>query len=115
VISLQDFERELEPEWPPGGSMVDEYITFLFDGCAGSAGRILVVESDGRVAGFVCVLTRVPPEGPDEPPEAYAYVSDLVVLPEYRGRGMGAALLERAETAARESGAKRLDPEPDRP
>lgn len=109
VIALQDFERELEPELPPGDSMAEAYLTFLFERCASFEGRIFVAESEGRVAGFVCVLIRVPPEGPNEPRSPYAYVSDLVVLPEHRGQGMGSALLARAEAAARESGARRLD------
>jgi len=108
VIALQDFERELEPALPPGAAMADSYLVFLFDQCASSSGRVFVAESEGRVAGFICVLTRVLPDGPDEPPDAYCYISDLVVLPHQRGQGIGRALLERAEAAARESGAGNL-------
>jgi ribosomal-protein-alanine N-acetyltransferase len=44
---------------------------------------------------------------PDET-QAYAYGSDLVVLPAYRRRGIGRALLERAEAYARGEGARVL-------
>ena len=104
IVELQDFERALEPTLPAGETMADSYLTFLFDQCARSSGRILVAEDVGGVAGFVCVLTKVLPEEPSDPPHEYAYISDLVVLPRHRGRGLGGNLLARAEALAREAG-----------
>jgi ribosomal protein S18 acetylase RimI-like enzyme len=106
VVELQDFERGLEPTLPKGEAMADRYLAHMLDRCAGAAGRIFVAEEDGAVVGFVGVLARVVPE-PDEA-QAYAYVSDLVVLPAYRRRGIGRALLERAEAYARGEGARVL-------
>jgi len=106
VVELQDFERGLEPTLPKGEAMADRYLAHVLDRCAGGAGRIFVSEEDGAVVGFVGVLARVVPE-PDEA-QAYAYVSDLVVLPAYRRRGIGRALLERAEAYARGEGARVL-------
>ena len=37
-----------------------------------------------------------------------AWLEDLVVLPEYRGRGVGSALLGHAITCAREAGVLRM-------
>jgi GNAT superfamily N-acetyltransferase len=108
VVVLQDFERGLEPTLPGGEAMADAYLTFLVERCARFAGRMFVAEEAGGAAGFVCVLTRVPPDGPDDAIEEYAYVSDLVVCPEHRGQGLGRRLLARAEAAARESGARSL-------
>jgi ribosomal protein S18 acetylase RimI-like enzyme len=106
VVELQDFERGLEPALPKGEAMADRYLAYMLERCAGAAGRIFVAEEDGVVVGFVGVLARVVPE-PDEA-QAYAYVSDLVVLPAYRRRGIGRALLERAEAYARREGAGTL-------
>jgi ribosomal protein S18 acetylase RimI-like enzyme len=106
VVELQDFERALEPALPKGEAMADRYLAYMLERCAGTAGRIFVAEEDGVVVGFVGVLARVVPE-PDEA-QAYAYVSDLVVLPAYRRRGIGRALLERAEAYARREGAGTL-------
>lgn len=106
IVELQDFERGLEPALPRGEEMADRYLGYVLGRCAGASGRIFLAEEDGAVVGFVGVLARVVPE-PDEE-QAYAYVSDLVVLPAYRRRGIGRALLERAEAYARREGARTL-------
>jgi malonyl-CoA O-methyltransferase len=108
VVALQEFERTLEPALPKGEAMADAYLAFLFDRCAAAAGRVFVAEVDRAVVGFVGVLAEVPPAEPDEEQAPYAYVSDLVVLPTYRRRGIGRALLDRAEAFARERGARML-------
>jgi ribosomal protein S18 acetylase RimI-like enzyme len=106
VVELQDFERNIEPTLPKGEEMADRYLAHMLRRCADGTGRIYVAEADGLIVGFVGVLARVVPE-PDES-QAYAYVSDLVVLPPYRRRGLGQALLERAEAYARREGARTL-------
>jgi GNAT superfamily N-acetyltransferase len=60
----------------------------------------VVAEDDGRVVGFcnLMFLPRMNFTGPQ------AWIPDLVVSEEARGRGIGAALLSRAEDLARERG-----------
>ena len=106
VVELQDFERGLEPGLPKGEEMADRYLAHMLQRCVEASGRIFVAEEGGAVVGFVGVLGCVVPE-PDEK-QAYAYVSDLVVLPAYRRRGLGRALLEQAEAYARAMGARAL-------
>ncbi len=108
VVELQEFERALEPSLPRGKDMADAYLTFLLDRCSKAAGRVLVAEVVRRVVGFVAVFARVAPEEPDEDQTPYAYISDLVVLPRYRRRGIGRALLEHAEALVGTSGARIL-------
>lgn len=60
----------------------------------------LVAEQDGRVTGFLDLefrgwLNRLTPE---------AWIPDLIVAEGLRGRGIGGALLERAEELARARG-----------
>jgi len=109
-VELQDFERTLEPEMPPGGRVADEYLERMLDRCRTWDGAVFVALVAGEVTGFVCVWARVPPE-PDEPGRPYAFVSDLVVLERRRGRGIGRALLAAAERHARAASAAvlRLD------
>ncbi len=56
----------------------------------------------------MCVYAHMTINDPDEVPKGFAYVSDLAVLTPYRGRGLGRALLSRAEQYARERGATTL-------
>lgn len=60
----------------------------------------LVAEGDGRVVGFcnLVLLPRLNFAGPQ------AWIPDLIVSSDHRGRGIGAALLSRAEEVARDRG-----------
>ena len=100
LIELQEFERGLDPHVPSGEAIADLYLEGLFQRCGQCAGELFVVESGGQVVGFVSVLGTCRSGAPDDYPEPFAYVDDLVVLPQYRGRGYGRALLRRAETYA---------------
>ena len=105
LIELQEYERSLEPSLPEGEKMVESYLLLLFERCRRWAGQILVALDNDSVAGLVAVLTKVPPEEPNEVQHEHAYITDLVVLPRYRGLGLGRSLLEHAENLARKSGA----------
>lgn len=102
VMALQDYERALDARMPPGAEMVDAYMTRMLERCRTSKGTIFVGERSGAVVGFVCIWSRVTSDEPNEGPKEYGLVSDLVVLPAFRGRGAGRALLARAEAYARE-------------
>ena len=104
---LQDVERGLEPAMPSGDAVADAYLDFMLARCAEWDGAVMVAEEDGAVVGFICVWARVPPDDPSEV-RFSAHVSDLVVLPAWRGRGIGRALLARGEAYARSRGAERL-------
>lgn len=105
---LQEYERALEPDLPPAAGVTEAYLRLLFERSARQRGRIFVAEQAGRLAGFCAVQAEVIEEEPDNPPGSYAFLSDLVVLPEARGGGVGRALLERGEAYARAEGAKVL-------
>jgi ribosomal protein S18 acetylase RimI-like enzyme len=108
VIELQEFERRIDPRLRPGAAIADEYVTQVLERCRSWAGRIFVAESSGVIAGMVAIFARVPFEELDDPPGEYALVSDLVVRAGFRRRGVGEALLARAERYARAAGATEL-------
>lgn len=103
-MALQDAEHAIDPAAPRGDVIADAYLDRMFARCASWSGRVFVAEVERSVIGFVCVWGRVPPQEPDEPQADYAYVSDLLVLAPFRRRGIGRALLARAEAYARSLG-----------
>lgn len=105
---LQEYERALEPDLPPAPGVTEAYLQLLFERSVRQRGRIFVAEQEGRLVGFCAVQAEVVEEEPDNPPGSYAFLSDLVVLPEARGGGVGRALLERGEAYVRAEGAKVL-------
>lgn len=108
VVELQDFERGLDPRLPPGSAIADGYIEQLLRQNADNSGRIFVALGDGLMAGFVCVWARARSDDVAEAPREYALVKDLVVLPEFRNRGLGRKLLQVAEDFARRHEARYL-------
>jgi ribosomal protein S18 acetylase RimI-like enzyme len=108
IVELQEAERAIDPRLRPGEEMVDEYWREMRAHCETYGGVILVAESGGVVCGLVQVLTRVPPESLDEPPDTYALVAELVVRATHRSGGIGTALLAAAERHAQTAGAKEL-------
>ncbi len=103
VISIQDYERDLEPRLPRGEDIVDEYVPDLFQRCRKYQGKILVADVEGSVAGYVMVLCRMVSDSIDDGGMEYGVVTDLVVLEDYRGKGYGSKLLAAAENEAREN------------
>jgi len=107
-IELQDFLHRLEPNVLEGNT-AGKYFDFMFARCAETAGKVFVAEVDTYVVGFICVWGKVPSEKLDEEQVEYAFISDLVVLPAYRDRGIGHLLLQTAEEYARTQGAASLE------
>jgi ribosomal protein S18 acetylase RimI-like enzyme len=106
-VELQAWEQGLEPGLPAPDDAADPYLAEVFRNCADHSGRIFLAETDGALVGFVCVLAKALPSA-DDGIEPYAYISDLIVRAAYRGRGIGRALMMRAETFAREFGTEQI-------
>jgi ribosomal protein S18 acetylase RimI-like enzyme len=108
LVKLQEYERGMDGLLAEGELIAARYIEFILARCAETGGRVFVAEDEGRVVGFVSVWAKVESRAIEERVYEYAYVSDLVVLGTHRGRGLGRALLRRAEEHARGEGATLL-------
>jgi ribosomal protein S18 acetylase RimI-like enzyme len=108
VVALQEFERSIDPRLRPGEEMADAYCDTIHARCREADGQVFVAEEHGGVVGFVAVLARERFTELDDPPGTYALITDLIVLPQCRRRGIARQLLERAEAAARAAGAPEL-------
>ena len=107
-IELQEFERSIEPLRAKGRDVSEKYLEFMFKRMVETEGRAFVAELEGRIVGFVCLWLHITENEAVNVPGEYAYVSDLVVMPECRGRRLGYELLKKAEEYAVSRGATRL-------
>ena len=96
---LHDFNREFSEPTPPVGVLADRARRLL------AAGEITVLLAGERPQGIA--LLRFRPSLWTETLDAY--LEELYVVPQQRGRGIGRALLEAAMDAAREAGAAHMD------
>ena len=69
-----------------------------------------LAEHAGRLAGFVLASCRTMPLAADDNPRQAAHVAVIAVDPEFRRRGIGRALCEKAEEFARGLGAPMITP-----
>jgi len=107
LAELQDFSKLIYPK-VAAGTIASQYLQYLLTRCRETDGKIFVGESGGRVVGMVCVMARVSSAAVDEEEYEYAYISDLVLLADHRGKGLGRKLLQRAEEHAQSQGANLL-------
>lgn len=101
IAQLHDFERTLEPDRLPGEEMADKYIEYLWKETKDKEGQIFVAEVEGKAVGIVA--TRVEDKDFDLIHKVIKclYISDIAVLKEYRGKGIGRALMRKAEGYAK--------------
>lgn len=108
ITELQDAERRLEADRVEGQAIAQRYRLDLLRSCEEKTGQLSVAEDQGVVIGLVCAWLEREPETYLSTLTEYAYISDIVVLPAYRGHGVGRALLRQAERFATAHGAEIL-------
>lgn len=107
IAQLQDFEAEFVPGMLPGKEMAENYLekAILKDSLE-KEGKIFVAEDEGKLVGFVWVYIEKEPRDLmyKEPIYTFLYIGDFIVDENFRGKGIGRALLEKAQGYAREKG-----------
>jgi ribosomal protein S18 acetylase RimI-like enzyme len=104
-IELQEYLRRIEPGMHEGAFIVKRYLEYMFSECEATNGKVFVAELENKIVGFVSVWAKVESDAIDEKPTEYAFISDVVVLPGYRGKGIGRLIMEKAERYAVDQGA----------
>ncbi len=108
VVQLQDHERPLHPNRLPGEHVADAYLDWML-ARAEAWGAVLIAEDDGRFQGFVAGWIEVSQNIAETPASnRFGYVSDICVLPQFRGRRIAALLLEAIEGRLRRAGVQYL-------
>jgi ribosomal protein S18 acetylase RimI-like enzyme len=108
TIELQEYERRHHDTRLPGEQIADDYLDWMWRRSA-SDGVILVAEIDGVFAGFVAGWVEHA-NNIAETPESnhFGLISNICVMPEFRGRRLAAALIGAIEAYLRRSGVARL-------
>ena len=108
IIELQEFERKLDPRMPAGKDIADEYIVEMLSRCKSCGGAVLVAVEADALAGYVTILNHVQSDDLDDGDMEFGLVADLLVRERYRGKGIGAQLMQAAENFARTGGVEWL-------
>lgn len=99
-VELQEFERELVSHRLPGEEIADRYIQALIQRKKEGTAEIFVAEVEGKAVGFLSVLLSEQLDADLNEPIELAYLSDIVILKEFRKVGLGEALVKSAEEYA---------------
>jgi ribosomal protein S18 acetylase RimI-like enzyme len=108
IIELQDHERRLHATRLPGAQIADTYLAWL-EHRAAESGAVLVAETEGIFVGFAAGWV----EQDDNIAETadsnrFGYISDICVMPGYRGQRIALRLLDDLEQHLRRAGVTRL-------
>ncbi|GAA3098703.1 GNAT family N-acetyltransferase [Streptosporangium carneum] len=102
VVALAPRLTQGVAAWREAGAVAEAVVGWVTDSlerAAGGKGEVFVAESAGRVVGFVTVTERAHFTG-----QVDGYIGELAVAPRQTGRGVGRALVARAEAWARDRG-----------
>jgi ribosomal protein S18 acetylase RimI-like enzyme len=109
-IALQNYAEQLPDGRSPGPDdpAARAYLEHIMQIHESGKGVILIAERRVGLIGFVCLLwpdgTAVDNRGEG----AYAFMSDLFIVPQYRNEGVGSLLTQALERQAREMGASHV-------
>lgn len=99
LIELQDFERLMDPHRLEGIKVAHEYLEHLLELCEAGRGKIFVVEINGNIVGMISVYIEEDKKH-FRKVKRFAYISDLIVMEEYKDQGIIKELLLKAEAYA---------------
>ena len=108
IVTLQDYERALHTTRLPGKQVADRYLDWMLHRTE-TQGAVLVAESNGAFAGFVAGWIEET-ENVGETPDSnrVGYISDICIVPDFRGRRIATQLLSKIERHLGRAGVTRL-------
>jgi GNAT superfamily N-acetyltransferase len=100
AFTFEDFETA---DATPRPGYEEDCRAFLTDAIASGRWQIWVAEVEGRLVShaFVALVDKVP--RPTREHARIGYLTNVYTRPAFRGRGIGTAVLRRAQAAAREA------------
>jgi ribosomal protein S18 acetylase RimI-like enzyme len=99
IAELHECERRLSSTRLPGEETADVYLVRMMEQVAAQSGAVLVAEAEDAFAGFAAGWI-VEENNIEETPDSnrFGLISDICVLPPFRGRRIAARLLDALET-----------------
>jgi ribosomal protein S18 acetylase RimI-like enzyme len=109
IVQVQDYERTLHDTRRPGAEIADAYFDYLRTRVEQQHGAIFVAEVGSIFVGFVaCWITADHTITETVDSNVCGYVSDIGVLPDYRGQRIAADLLNAAQQHVASFGVRRV-------
>ena len=106
-IACQNYAEQIQGDKPiePDDPELEAYLAHIIQKQASGKGIILVAEQENRLIGFVCLLAPENTATENDSESAYAFMSDLFVVPACRRQGTGSLLTRKLEEQAGVMGA----------
>jgi len=105
VMGTQRFEHAIQPDRRLDSTVAEDYLAVLLADVARRNGRIFVaVGEDGTRLGWGVAHEEENDVYVEKELRLHGYISELFVVEEMRGRGVGRALIEACEQWARSRG-----------
>ena len=105
---MQDYEAGFESDRRRDPNFAIEHWRELQHRCAEKHGIMLIAEDAGKPVGWAFAHDEKAEVFVVEPERTHGYLTELFLLPQARGKGLGRALIEACEAWARERGHKLL-------
>lgn len=109
-IAIQNYTEQFQDvrSTDSGDPALQAYLAHIIQIQESGKGVILIAERENRLVGFVCLLGPDVTAAENGSESAYAFMSDLFVIPECRNQGVGSLLTQRLEDQARVMGATNI-------
>lgn len=100
LVELQNFHSIIDSHRLENVLIANEYLKHLLEKCERNHGKIFVVEIEGSVVGMISIVIQTDTASIRKI-KRHAFISDLIILLEYRNRGISKELLKKAEEYAK--------------
>lgn len=104
ITEMQEYERKLEACYLPAEKMVDEHTDYILEEQDNNKGRVILAFINNQIAGMIGVWREGELDDYISGPAEITEITDLIVLNEFRGAGLGSKLIAQAENYTREIG-----------
>jgi len=105
VTELQEHERRLHPTRLPGEQIADAYLKWMQKQAGDKDGAVLVAEIESGFVGFVAGwIEQEHNIAETAASNRFGYISDICILPAFRGRRIATRLLDAIEQHLRYAG-----------